>query len=371
MKRRAWMPALLILLLFTCGADPASEEAPELPPAVCQQLFFLQQGLRQHSVEGTFTVYFAPPEGEQQELLLEDAEGLFWRESFACAWDEDRDWYAFSNLFEPVLTQNRDAWAREADGETAAFQAAAVCRAELSADTDLGASPRFDVPPGPVVYDRQWGGGKEAPPRMIFCLYLYQAPRLGFSAEIEYPQYAKWLADFPDPEKVNARIREAFFYGYYDGPFRPEGEMQGEITRACAVTRADGRLLSLRISESNCFRAAAHPNDWYTGLTIDLETGEALTLRDVLGPEGTVEALLRSGAFHCDQVWEEGPGQAEAERLQIEEAMGYIRLDSTEDFYLTEDSLGLIGEYGRYPFTMEAPLSALGLEEWAAPFPNT
>ena len=82
--------------------------------------------------------------------------------------------------------------------------------------------------------------------------------------------------DFPDPEKVNSRIREAFFYGCGGEPFLPEQEMRGEIVRRAAVTRADERLLSLRIYESNDFQAAPHPNDWYTGLTIDLETGEAL-----------------------------------------------------------------------------------------------
>ncbi len=79
-----------------------------------------------------------------------------------------------------------------------------------------------------------------------------------------------------------------------------------------------------------------------------------------------MEDLLDSGALHCEQVWEEGSDREGAERLQIEEAKDRIRLDSTEDFYLTGDSLGLISTIGRYPFYMEAPLSALGLEDWAA-----
>lgn len=367
MKKRIW-PLLALMLLSACGG-PGPEKPPELPPMARQELLFLQQGFRQHGVEGTFTVYFAPAgEDQRQELLLEDPEGLFWRESFTCEWDGEGDWYTFSNLFEPVLTGNRDLWnrAREADGETAAFQAAAVYTAELSADMDLETPLRFDVPPGPVVYDRRWGGGQEAPARMILRLYLYQDPRLGFTAEIEYPQYAEYLVDFPDPEKVNSRIREAFFYGCGGEPFLPEQEMRGEIVRRVAVTRADERLLSLRIYESNDFQAAPHPNDWYTCLTIDLETGEALTLREILGPGRTVGDLLDSGAFHCEQVWEEGSDREGAERLQIEEAKDRIRLGSTEDFYLTGDSLGLISTIGRYPFYMEAPLSALGLEDWAA-----
>lgn len=143
-----------------------------------QELLFGQQGFRRHGVEGAFTVYFAPPGNDCQELLLEDREGLFWRESPACEWDEDRDWYTFSNLFEPMLTGSGDRWnrAREADEETAAFQAAAVYGAGLSADMDLETPLRFDVPPGPVAYDRQWGGGQVAPVRMIFRLCLYQDP---------------------------------------------------------------------------------------------------------------------------------------------------------------------------------------------------
>lgn len=361
MRKRAWILALAVL--SACGG--AGPESPELPPMVRQELLFLQQGFRQHGVEGSYTVYFAPAgEDQHQELLLEDPEGIFWEESFTCTWDEERDWYVFSDLFEPVLAQN-PAWnqAREADGETAAFQDSAVYQAELSADMDLGTPLRFDMPPGPVAYDRQWGGGKEAPDRMLFCLYLYQDPRLDFRAEIEYPQYAEYLVDFPNPEKVNERIREAFFYGYYDeDALHPEQRMRGTIVRNSTVTRADGKYLSLRISEDNVFMNAPHPNSWYTGLTVDLETGEVLTLRDVLGPDRTVEDLLDSGAFRCEQVWEEGREAAEC--AQIEEAG--IRLDSTGDFYLTEDTLGLIGSLGRYYFYMEAPLSALGLEAWAS-----
>lgn len=362
MKHQIWIFALVLPLLSACGVKP-SEASPELPPMVRQELLFLQQGFRRYGVEGTWTVYFAPAE-EEQELLLEDPEGLFWEESFTCTWDEERDWYAFSNLFEPVLTQN-PTWnrAREADKEIAAFQAAAVYTAELSADMDLDTPLRFDVPPGPVVYDRRWGGGKKAPPRMVFCLYLYQDPRLGFTAEIEYPQYAEYLVDFPNPGKVNDRIREAFFYGYYDeDALHPEQRMRGEIVRNCAVTRADETCLSLRISEDNVFMNAPHPNSWYTGLTIDLETGAVLTLRDILGPDRTVADLLDSGAFHCDQIWDESLDREEAESLQIEEAKASLDPDSTENFYLTEDSLGLIGSLGRYCFYMEAPLSALGLK---------
>ena len=164
MKNRIWTFMLALTLLSACGGEGhPTPEAPEPPPMVRQELLFLQQGFRQHGVEGTYTVYFAPA-GEERELLLEDPEGLFWRESYTCTWDEERDWYTFSNLFEPVLTQNPD-WNRtgEADEETASFQAAAVYTAELSADMDLNTPLRFDVPPGPVVYDRQWGGGKEAP----------------------------------------------------------------------------------------------------------------------------------------------------------------------------------------------------------------
>ncbi|MDE6455700.1 MAG: hypothetical protein K2L38_07345 [Dysosmobacter sp.] len=367
MKSRIWPLALALTLLSACGGEEAAREQSP-PPVFQQELLFLQQGLRQRGIEGSFTVYFAPPEENCQELLLEDQEGLFWQERFTFEWDEERDWYAFSGLFEPVLAQAQGlwSWAKEAGEETAAFRAAAVYQAELSADMDLETPLRFDVPPGPVVYDRQWGGGQEAPARMIFRLYLYQDPRLSFTAEIEYPQYVESLVDFPDPEAVNERIREAFFYGYGGNSFRPEGETRGEIVRHSAVTRADGRLLSLRIWESNCFMAAPHPNNWYSCLTLNLETGEALSLRDILGPERTVEELLDSGAFRCNQVWEEGPDREGAERLQIEEAKSLIHPDSTENFYLTGDSLGLVSTLGRYPFYMEAPLSALGLEDWAS-----
>lgn len=79
-----------------------------------------------------------------------------------------------------------------------------------------------------------------------------------------------------------------------------------------------------------------------------------------------MEDLLDSGAFHCKQIWDESLDRDEAEGLQIEEAKTFLDPDSTENFYLTEDSLGLIGSLGRYSFYMEAPFSALGLEAWMA-----
>ena len=73
-EKRIW-PLLALMLLSACGG-PGPEKPPELPPMARQELLFLQQGFRQHGVEGTCTVYFAPAgEDKRQELVLEDPEG--------------------------------------------------------------------------------------------------------------------------------------------------------------------------------------------------------------------------------------------------------------------------------------------------------
>ena len=54
-----------------------------------------------------------------------------------------------------------------------------------------------------------------------------------------------------------------------------------------------------------------------------------------------MEDLLDSGAFHCEQVWEEGSDREGAERLQIEEA---------------KDRIAYVEEHGKGQYPMDIPV---------------
>lgn len=123
----------------------------------------------------------------------------------------------------------------------------------------------------------------------------------GVSIIIHYP--ALHVSDSDLAKKLNAKIRDAFFYGYNwnEEPnlLTPEREILTSIERDYLITKEDEQYFSVRISEYNEVRRSADPNEWETGLTLSLETGEALTLRDIVGEKYTTEQLLNSGAFHC------------------------------------------------------------------------
>lgn len=361
----------------TAGSSELPEAAKEYEPTEYEALFqqellFLQQGLRQHDVEGNYTVYFVQPEEQPdqlcyQDMLLEGEEG-FWHERLSYTYDGNQDWYTFSGEYEPVLTKNL-FYTSDNDNGVEKFKDDAVYQAELSAKTDLEAPLRFDIPSGPVIYDDRRAEGKWGDDLYTY-VYVYQDERLGVSVEIEYPQYSLYADELPKVEEVNQRIKEAFFYGYGldNEKWDPAGEMYGDIYRNCEITRADDRYFSMCIYEYNSFRGANHPNEWKSGMTIDLQTGEILTLRDVIGPERTVEELTDTGAFHCLQIWRDGDMSPEmlkeADQKQVEEARGWVDADAADDFYLTPDKLGLTSSVARYYVCMEAPLSEIGLESW-------
>ena len=179
MKKQLWALALIVLLTACGGAGAGgSEEGTAL---FLQELHFLQQGFRQHRVQGMYTVYFALPEETGQALLVEGEEGC-WEEQFSLVFDEERNWYTFAGVYEPVLSGAEPDMGEE---EAEAFKAAAVYRAALSADMDLEGAIRFDIPSGPVTNDvRRETGDLD---RLETWLYLYQDQRLGFTAPNENP----------------------------------------------------------------------------------------------------------------------------------------------------------------------------------------
>ena len=372
----------LVAFLNDCSAEPL--ESSELPEAAReyepteyealfqQELLFLQQGFRQHDIEGSYTVYFVQPEEQSeqlcyQDMLLEGEEG-FWHERLSYTYDKNQDWYTFFGEYEPVLTKNI-FYTSDNDKGVEAFKGDAIYQAELSAGTDLEAPLRFDIPSGPVIYDDRRAEGNWGEDLYTY-VYVYQDDRLGVTVEIEYPQYSLYADELPKVEEINQRIKEAFFYGYGidNKEWDPAGEIYGDIYRNCEIMRADDRYFSVCSYEYNSFRGANHPNEWKSGMTIDLETGELLTLSDVIGPERTVEELTDTGAFHCLQIWRDGDMSPEmmeeADRKQVEEAGKWVDADDTDDFYLTPDKLGLTSSVARYYVCMEASLSEIGLESW-------
>lgn len=361
-------------LFSECSVAPAESSEPvettreyeptEYEALFQQELLFLQQGFRQHGIEGNYTVYFVQPEEQPerscyQDILLEGEEG-FWYDRLSYKYDENQNWYTFSGQYEPVLTKdifyasNNDEWV-----ET--FKDDAIYQAELSAGTDLQAPLRFNIPSGPVIYDNRCEEGNWGEDLYTY-VYVYQDDRLGVTAEIEYPQYSLYADELPKVEEINQHIKDAFFYGYRldNEEWDPAGEMYGDIYRNYEIMRADDRYLSVCIYEYNDFRRANHPNEWKSGMTIDLETGELLTLKDVIGSERTVEELTDTGAFHCLQIWKDGDMPPE----MMEEARKWVDADDTDDFYLTPDKLGLTSSVARDYVCMEAPLSEIGLKSW-------
>lgn len=358
MKKRC-LSLLLAVLLFlpACAPPPASHS--QWDALFTQELLFLQQGLRQHGVEGAYTVHFAPPEADSQncfvqDLLIEGDDGLWW-ERFTCTYDAQRNWYTFTGTFEPVLLPLtvRTSYAEADLEEKEAFRAAAVRSAALCADADIDTPLRFDVPSGPVTYCRRqeetvWESGMET------YAYLYQDSRLDFTARIAYPQFT---ADaLPRAAEVNGRLQDALFYGYPYGSsadWNPAELPYGEVQRSFRVTRWDGRYLSLCVYEYNDFRQANHPSEWYTGLTIDTDADAVLTLSDILGPADDLADAVDPDVLQPLPSWDaDGEELAAVLRVAIEQ-------NASNCFYLTDSTIIFIENAPRCR-RFEASLSALG-----------
>lgn len=403
---RLWVAVLLVSFVFSgCGRQEvdASKRAVSAVPAVppsdtltpeteaffCQTLLFLQEGFRQHNIHKTYQVYFSAPrefytddEGNTEmhcDLLLADAESDsedtgYWYESLFYTFDEASGWYTFTSMYEPVMAQD-DSFVYKADSSyVKEVLENCIYITTLSLDTVVDAPVRYYAPGGPVVFDRFFTISPAFPRHHQIWLYTYRDARLDVSVTISYPVLL--VSDSDLQESLNARILNAFFYGYNwdEEPnlLMPEKEIFSTIDRSYFVTREDEQYFSVRIYEYNEDRRAAHPNDWETGLTLSLETGEALTLRDIVGEKYTMESLINSGAFHC--MWGDLIDYVDAERLmeadrewmeEIEEQhYQYWSLDDA-DFYLTDDSLGLIAPLLADDYIcIEAKLSDLGLDEW-------
>lgn len=349
----------------------------------CQMLLFLQEGFRQHNIQSTYQVYFTEPEAVSYvripvpgtstdetvftcSILLEDmdsegSEPVFWLEELAYTLDEETGWYTFTGQYEPVLTQDT-FYTIEDDSRKMELLDTCVYETTLSLDTVLDVPARFHPVSGPETTEYF----------LHLCdlsqLYTYFDDRLHTDIIILYPFL--FTSDDELEALLNEKIHDAFFYGYGyedDEALHPELEWHPygvSIQRSYQITRNDKQYFSTRIHEWN---ASERVNEWETGLTLSLETGNALTLRDIVGEDVTLEQLLNSDAFYPLWTWESDSDQEWMEYIKdyyLEDFDLYHLEDFDDHFYLTEDSLGLCcNPYGCYTL-IEAKLADLGLEEW-------
>ena len=376
------------------GTESEQEEvaSSELSGAYQQMAMYIQEGFRMYHVEGEYQAYFGPIEGGASgiwvdgsyigmgdktdgnffycDILLEGESGQ-WREGMAFTYDAEADWYVFSSQYEPLFAGD-SFWAERGDSYAADILDNCVCQITIARDADIAAPIRYDSENGPLekelYLDRRWNFGEEdnglayqITPRA----YYYWDERLDVDIDIQYPQVELEEGREEMEETINNKLREAFFYGYDWGEeinlLVPGEQMYTEIERSYMITREDERYLSMRIYEYNSFRGANHPNDWETGITFDMRTGEVVQLEDVLGKdEYTLGDLLDSGAFRKLWVW---VPEDEDWIEELKEEKGDDSLSNYESkFYLTDTGLGLITSLYRYYTCLEADYEDLGIK---------
>lgn len=342
-------------------------ETEELPEVYQQMLLYMQEGLYEHGIDGMYQVYFGAVESSADrydcDILLE-GDGALWREGIAYSYDEDSGWYTFYGQYEPILT--------EGHMESEDFDFVKEMRKNYVYASFVSGEIHY---PYPVRYHAE-NGSVERDARIETCLhdaregtsysidtmlYTYVDERLGTEITILYPSV--WMSEsYEDTavknlrDSINEQIRTAFFYSYYgdEGMLQPQKQLYATIDRNFIITRRDEDYLSMRIYEGNNVRGAAHPNEWETGITINMRTGEVLQFCDVVGEDYDLEAFIDKGAFRCMWFWENDTGEYWLSHF-------YRRSSWDSYFYLTDDALGLITEVSRYYTIIEADFEDLGI----------
>lgn len=351
--------------------------SPEQIDAFQQLTLYIQEGFRTYGIEGTYQAYFGDIEGEDGKYrcdILLEGEGELWGEIISYTYDAQSGWYSFKGQWENIFTKDSFWVLRENDSFVEEIRKSYVYQTQIAKNMDIAVPIHYDSENGPIEHDeRQIVPDSEWMGRYVrHYLYTYYDDRMDIYITIEYPQV--WLKDDELEERINAALRDAFFYTYYsaaEDEWNPSSEAYTEINRNYVITREDETYLSMRIYEYNSFRGANHPNEWETGITINMQTGEVLQLRDVIGDDWTPLSLLDTGAFQCLWFWKDGneSNKESSEqwlqdvREQWENYGRYGSLDALDsDFYLTQDGLGLITSVSRYYTPIEAKFKDLGLE---------
>lgn len=364
----------------------------EINPLLIQASLFIQDGFRIYEIEDTYQLYFAEPAEDDVKYALVCGDKMCWGH-FAYSYDEHTDWYTFRSQYEPIFAKvNAEEWWQENQKYAASnieeIIESSVYETEISRYTDIIAARRYYGQNGPVEKDEwfyYWRHGThynsedDITYSVRAKLYTYYDERLDIDITIEYPDVSLYGSYKDDAilelqNKINEQLKGAEFYGYWsdsynDGVLHPSNEMYTYIGRQFLITRMDNDYLSMRIYEYNDFRGANHPNEWETGITIDMRTGEVLTLADVVGEDRTMSELIESNAFLC--LWEWYDSDPEKERgKSSEEWMTNVREDVADDslsdydsyFYITDNRLGLVTFVSRYYTCIEAEFSDLGIK---------
>ena len=347
----------------------------ELPEAYQQMAMYIQEGFRKYRIEGSYQAYFGAISqlGEHLhcDILLVD-EAARWGEGLSFAYDEEADWYIFDSQFEPIFS--KDLSNAEVEGsDLSEILDNYVYEVTIARDADFAAPIRYTSENGPAERDEYiyypWDHEDKKQKHgyyLVLKSYSYQDERVDINISIQYPQVRLGDERKEIEEVINEKLRAAFFYDYEykgeKGTLVPGEYIYTDIDRHYLITREDERYLSMRIYEYNNTRWANHPDEWETGITLDMQTGETLRLEDVVGKDTTPELLLNSGVFHG--LW--ASEMEDNDDFWIGELKEDIQDESLSDydsyFYLTDTGLGLVTFWARYYANLEAEFEDLGVE---------
>ena len=376
---------LCCVLAAGCGQYEPAQTPFEPADAYRQMALYIQEGFRTYDVEGTYQAYFGKiwsyNTSYSCDILLE-GENEWWEEGIYGSYDGESGWYTFQADYEPILLENAgemDRLDKDSDFATK-MRENYVYSTQISRDQNIASDIHYHSGNGPVERDFR----KEMPAAEGYAraysyvcpyLYSYYDDRMDIDIIIEYPQI--YLDDKTLEKQINEELRNAFFYSYgYDEEgslLKPREHMYTEIARNYIITRQDETYFSMRIFEYNDYRAANHPNEFETGITINMKTGEVLGLQDVIGENWTPVSLLETDALHC--LLGEGENDEEAgseslmqnvldqwERHERYATLEELHRDMKSCFYVTPDGLGLITNLVHMSVPMEATFEDLGVE---------
>ena len=185
----------------------------------------------------------------------------------------------------------------------------------------------------------------------------------GWNVLVLYPQ----LSGQPGDEALNERIRLLALRAdpeIFSGPFDySEWPMGGTEDGDWQAMRYDDSLFSVLLRSEGYAMGAAHPSSTCLTLTGDRQTGEVLSLEDVVNAGEGLEAWLYAQTWTPLNHWQ--PDDSSEEEYAARCLADYAaRASHTTDFYLTGDSLVLITWNYSDPTFLSAPLETLsGLRE--------
>lgn len=374
---KCWKTGIISVLLCTllAGCYTANDSTPtatiqkaeltaEQLDAYQQMTLYIQEGFRTYNVENSYQAYFLPVVEENGiydcDILLEGKDGL-WREEISYTYDAESGWYTFEGQWEPVLTQKTDHMhVEKADSEFVLdVKENYIYQTQIAQKQDIAIPIHYYAESGPVETHTFMSSGDNAEYGDTYVLpaqiYTYRDDRLDVNVTVEYPE-VRFSNNNELEEKVNANLKNAFDFG-------TDVAIHEDIYKYYKIERADEKYFSLRIIEYYSYRHAAHPGESCTTVTIDMQTGDVVTLEDIVGEKYTPESLLGSGAFSCTWIWSDtNPEEWIAQKKEA--AKGKSLNDYNSDFYLTEDSLGLITGSDRSYTSIEAKLKDLGLKKF-------